>query len=64
MENYYLFFYLKYFIDPGWRGIVFRLARLRRFHLTAVALLIALLSHNDLIDVINQKYQKLVSVLK
>ena len=64
MENYFLFFYLKYFIDPGGRGVVFRLGRLRRFHLTAVALLIALLSHNDLIDVINQKYQKLVSVLK
>ena len=56
-----MFPHLKYFVNPSGRGLAISLPG--GFDSTAIAGTRALLSHNDLVDVIDEKYEELVGVL-
>ena len=57
-----MFPHLKYFVNPSRRGLAISLPR--AFDSTAVTGTAgALFAHNDLVDVIDEKYEKPVGVL-
>ena len=56
-----IFPHLKYFVNPSWRGLAICLPG--GFDSAAITGTGALFAHNDLIDVIDEKYEKLVCVL-